>query len=141
MKSGTIAVTLAGFVVAAGIAYAFMIDGGSAAYAGDGPTAKADAAPAKVVHVDDLADKPESYKGEIVLKGVVARVSKSKGVFAAIDYREFKKCHELDCAKHYLPVKYDGEIPKPESLIEMRGQVMKGEKGLVFEAQKLEVTQ
>lgn len=139
MKSGTIAVVLAGFVVVAGTAYAFMIDGGTAANAGDGPAAKAEAAPAKVVQVDDLADKPESYKGEIVLKAAVARVGKTKGVFAAIDYREFKKCRELDCAKHYLPVKFDGDIPKPETLVQLEGQVVKGEKGLVFEAKKLKV--
>ncbi|GIW86397.1 MAG: hypothetical protein KatS3mg108_0721 [Isosphaeraceae bacterium] len=140
MKSGTTAVTLAGFVVVAGIAYAFVTDGGMPAYAGDGPAAKADAAPAKVVHVDELADKPERYKGEIVLMAAVARVNRARGVFSAIDYREFVQCHELDCAKHYLPVKFDGPLPKPETLIRMTGKVVKTEKGLVFEAKRLDVT-
>lgn len=158
MKSGTIAVALAGFVVVTGIAYAFAADNrpsnavsdavaakepccseeGGAATCEDA-TATCEPKTGEAVHVDDLAAKPEGYKGEIVLKAAVARVSKSKDVFAAIDYREFKKCHELDCAKHYLPVKFSGDIPKPETLVQMTGQVVKGEKGLVFEAKKLEV--
>ena len=154
MKSGNIVVALAGIVVVFGIAYAFANDkelaaasssaavtepccsneGGSPA-CGDDP---AKCEPKAVVQVDDLVEKPENYKGEIVLKAAVARVSKTKGVFSAIDYREFKKCNELECAKHYLPVKFSGEIPKLETLVQMTGQVVKGEKGLVFEAKKLE---
>lgn len=158
MKSGNLVVALAGFVVVSGIAYAFASDKATPAAVSTSATvaepccSTGEGTPACVndatscepksgeaVHVDDLAAKPENYKGEIVLKAAVARVTKSKDVFAAIDYREFKKCHELDCAKHYLPVKFSGEIPKPETLVQTTGQVVKGEKGLVFEAKKLEV--
>ncbi len=139
MKSGILAVVLAGLVVVAGIAYAFLYEDEAANSLEERPKVSGEATPAVTVHVDDLANKPESYKGEIVLQAVVARLGKSKGVFAAIDYREFKNCSELGCAKNYLPVKYDGEIPKPESLIQMKGQVVKRENGLVFEAEKLDV--
>ncbi len=139
MKSGIIAVSVAGLVVVAGIAYAFLSYAGATGETRETPVAEREATAAATVDVDDLADKPESFTGEIVLQATVARLSKSQGVFAAIDYREFKKCHELDCAKHYLPVQYDGEIPKPETSVQMKGRVVKGEKGLVFEAEKLEV--
>jgi hypothetical protein len=131
MKSGKIAVALAVVVVVAGIAYAFLHDTGAVADTGQESVAD-------VVHVDDLADHPEKYQGEIVVKAVVARVNKAKGALSVIDFREFEECHEIACAKNYLPVKVESELPAPETVVTLTGQVVRTDKGLVFEAKRLE---
>ncbi len=133
MKSGTIAVMLAGFVLVAGIIHAFIRDSGDA-------TADEASAPAKLeastapVHVDDLADSPEKFKGEIVLRAVVSAVKKPQGVFAVIDSREFESCGVLTCAKNNLPVKFSGKLPQPRTVVEITGEVVESDKGLVFAA-------
>lgn len=137
MKSGKIAVALAVVVVVAGIAYAFVRDMGALADSGVEP-APASSASAGMVHVDDLADHPDQYEGEIVLKGVVARVNKAKGALSVIDFREFEECQQLACAKNYLPVTVEGEIPAPEAVVILTGQVVRTDKGLVFEAKRME---
>lgn len=137
MKSGKIAVALAAVVVVAGIAYAFLREKGAFAES-RGEPASASSALAGVVQVDDLADSPEKYQGEIVLKAVVARVNKSKGVLSVIDFREFEACGEVGCARNYLPVKVEGELPEPKTVVELAGEVVRTEKGLVFQAKRLE---
>jgi hypothetical protein len=137
MKSGTIAVTLAGFVLVAGIAYAFVRDSGDAA--ADETAAPVRLEPLAVaVHVDDLADNPEKFKGEIVLRAVVSAVKKSDGVFAVIDSREFESCGVLTCAKNNLPVKFAGKLPEPKTVVEITGEVVKSDKGLVFDAKRVD---
>lgn len=135
MKSGAVAVALSGLVVVSGLTYAFAADEGKP---GPARTAKAEVNPAAVVQVDDLAEKPEKFKGQITLKAAVARVNKSKGVFSVIDAREFESCGEVDCAKHYLPVRFSGELPKPETIVRITGEVVKSDKGLVFEAKSVD---
>lgn len=137
MKSGRVAVTLAAIIVVAGTAYAFLRDTGAVANS-EVQSAPASTLIADVVHVDDLAEHPEKYEGEIVLKAVVARVSKAKGALSVIDFREFEECHQVACAKNYLPVKVESEIPAPETVVILTGQVVRTEKGLVFEAKRLE---
>lgn len=135
MRSGTIAVILAGFVVIAGVTCAFVRDGGDA----DPDEAPARSEPSAVaVHVDDLADNPEKFRGEIVLRAVVSAVKKSDGVFAVIDSREFESCGVLTCAKNNLPVKFSGELPGPRTVVEITGEVVKGDKGLVFDAKRVD---
>lgn len=140
MKSGNIAVTLAVVVIFSGIAQAFLSDKGTVANAQVSPPVKAEpkASPAAAVQVDDLAESPDKFKGEINLKAAVARVSKGKGLFSVIDAREFEACGEVTCAKHYLPVKFAGELPKTETVIFITGEVVKTEKGLMFEAKRVD---
>lgn len=137
MKSGHIAVGVAAIVLVLGISNAFMRAGEGVAVADETPP-KVETKAAPPVEVDDLAESPDKYMGEISLKAAVARVSKSKGVFSVIDAREFEACGEVDCAKHYLPVKFVGVLPKPETVVLLTGQVVKTDKGLVFEAKRVE---
>ena len=137
MKSGHIAVGIAAVVLVAGIGNAFMRAGQGVAVAEENPP-KVETKAVPSVEVDDLAESPDKFKGEISLKAAVARVSKSKGVFSVIDAREFEACGEVDCAKHYLPVTFSGELPKPETVVLLTGQVVKTDKGLVFEAKRVE---
>lgn len=135
MKSGTVVVTLAGLVVLAGIGYAFIRDIDDAASVDRSARAERSAA---IVHVDDLGDDPEKFKDEIVLRAVVSAVKKSEGVFAVIDSREYESCGVLTCAKHTLPVKFSGELPDPRTLVEITGEVVHSDKGLVFAAKRVD---
>lgn len=158
MKSGVIAVAVAGAVVLCGTTYAFLrgkeapeapvsvaAAEPNAPAAGcpccggqDCPTGCAAADSPAVVQVDDLADSPEKYPGEVTLRAVIARVNRSQGVMAVIDAREFESCGQVNCARHYLPVKCSGTLPEPKTVIEITGKVAKAEKGLVFEASRVE---
>ncbi|NIA14518.1 MAG: hypothetical protein GWP08_10595 [Nitrospiraceae bacterium] len=137
MKSGTIVVMLAAMIVVAGIVYSFT-------QARERPVRKealATPPPAvlsEAVHVDDLAKDPGRFAGNIVLEGVVAGVSQSDGVFGVIDSREYAECGELDCTDNLLPVKADGELPSLATLVRVTGRIVQSEKGLVFEASRLE---
>lgn len=135
MKSGTIAVTLAGLVVVAGIAYAFVRKAGDRAI--DETPVKSELY-GKAVDVDDLGDNPEKFKGEIVLRAVVSAVKESEGVFGVIDSREYESCGVLTCAKHNLPVKFDGELPARRTVVEITGEVIRDDKGLVFAARRVD---
>ncbi|GMU21403.1 MAG: hypothetical protein AMXMBFR13_14960 [Phycisphaerae bacterium] len=137
MNSGTIAVTLAGFVLVAGIAYAFVRDSGDAIADATLAAARLET-PSVAAHVDDLADNPQKFKGEIVLRAVVSAVNEPQGVFAVIDSREFESCGVLTCAKNNLPVKFSGELPGPRTLVEITGEVATSEKGLVFDAKRVD---
>lgn len=133
MKSGAVTVCFAALVTASGIAVAFVRDGGAS------PTvAEAQTAAGASVEVDDLADHPERYAGEVTLRAAVARVNRSKGVVSVIDAREFESCGSVDCAKHYVPVKLDGPLPEPKTVVTLVGRVTRTERGLVFEASRLE---
>ena len=134
MRSGTTAVALAGLVVVVGIAFAFVRDAGDAVV---GATPAGLEGSGEAVHVDDLGDNPEKFKSEIVLRAVVSAVRESEGVFAVIDSREYETCGVLTCAKHTLPVQFSGELPWPRTVVEITGEVVKSDKGLVFAARRV----
>ncbi len=133
MRSGTTTVLLAGLVTVSGIAFAFVRGGVPS------PVAEAQAATGAGVEVDDLADHPELYSGEVILRAAVARVNRSKGLLSVIDAREFESCGEVNCARHYLPVKIDGPLPDPKTVVTLTGRIAHSEEGLVFEASRVEV--
>lgn len=135
MRTGKVAVGLAAIVVVSGLAFAFVRQGSVEADSRPSPTMTSAAA---VVEVDDLAANPDGVKGEVRLRAAVAKVNKAKGVFAAIDAREFESCGCIDCAKHYLPVRYAGDLPAVKAVVEVTGEVVRTDKGLVFEATRLE---
>ena len=138
MRTGTAAVMLAGIVVITGIAYSFIREKDVPADVVPPVTAGADTS-SKIVQVDDLARNPGEFKGEIVLRAVVVGVRKSKGVFGVIDSREFESCGTLSCAKSILPVKFSGRLPEPKAVVVITGQMVRGEKGLIIQAKRVEV--
>lgn len=140
MKSGQVLVVIAGLIVVSGITYAFVSRGEWDNRQVSGPLPIQSAA-TTTVQVDDLADAPKKFKGEIVLRGVIARINAEKGIASVIDEREFKQCGEVGCARNYLPVKFSGPLPAPETVVEMTGRVTPTEGGFVFEAQRLEPKQ
>lgn len=134
MKSGIIAVILAGIVVVGGITYAFQRTGDRPV---DGVVTVTPGKLSEVVNVDDLANKPEDFKGEFVLRGAVAGVSKTDGVFAVVDSREFESCGVLTCALNTIPVRFNGELPEPKTIVEITGRVIRGENGLIINAESV----
>jgi len=138
VKSGIIAVVLAGIVITAGIMYSFIREN-------DKPiddivtTVAKPKESSKVIHVDELVQNPKDFQSEFVLRGVVAGVRKSEGIFAVIDSREFESCGVLTCAANTIPVKFDGELPNFKSIVEITGRVIRNEKGLIIDAERVEV--
>jgi hypothetical protein len=138
MKSGIVVVVLASVIVVAGITYSF-IRKNDKPLDTPVPVAVTPNGSSKVVSVDELAKNPEGLRGEFVLRGVVAGVRKDQGVFAVIDSREFESCGVLTCAANTIPVKFDGVLPAPKTIVEITGRVVRGDGGLVIRAKRVEV--
>ncbi len=86
--------------------------------------------------VSDIHADPSAYKGMITVTGVVANKSKTNSkVFAIVDTSEAKTCKSTGCAKFYLPVSYEGEIPKEWDEVNITGTIVKG----VLVATKLDI--
>ncbi len=91
-----------------------------------------------VLSVNDIQADPSAYKGAITVNGVVAILSKQDPkVFAIIETSEAKLCKQTGCARFYLPVRYEGEIPKVWDEVNVTGSL--AEKGRFFVATKVEV--
>ena len=93
----------------------------------------------RILSVAEVQGDPGAYKGVVTITGVVAKFSKEDPkVFAIIDTAEAKHCKSTGCAKFYLPLRYDKQLPKEWDEINATGQfVEKG--GLLFEASKIEI--
>lgn len=92
-----------------------------------------------VLSVSDIQGDPYAYTGEITINGVVAGAAKwDPKVFAMVETKEAKVCKQTGCAKFYLPVKFEGDIPKEWDEINVTGSFFEG-KQLLFKATKVEV--
>ena len=91
-----------------------------------------------ILSVNDIQADPSAYKGAITVTGVVATLSKQDPkIFAIIEASEAKLCKQTGCARFYLPVRYEGEIPKVWDEVNVTGSL--AEKGGIFVATKVEV--
>jgi len=91
-----------------------------------------------ILSVNDIQADPSAYKGAITVNGVVATFSKQDPkIFAIIETSEAKLCKQTGCARFYLPVRYEGEIPKGWDEVNVTGSL--AEKGRIFVATKVEV--
>ena len=138
MKTGTIVVTLAGVIVVAGITFAFLRDQPMVVVQEPSSAVQPTVAN-ELVQVDALAENPDHFKGEIVLRAAVAGVNEAEKVFGVIDAEEFETCGRVDCCeKDILPVKFAGKFPKPKTIVRITGRVTHNEKGLIFDAKRVE---
>ncbi|TCV79195.1 hypothetical protein [Sulfurirhabdus autotrophica] len=95
--------------------------------------------PPGVLNVQDIAADPKGYKGEIVVRGVLAKYGQSDPhLFAIVDTREAKACKSTGCANFYLPVKLDGVLPKEWEELEIRGRLVDTPKMLFLQAKAIE---
>lgn len=89
-----------------------------------------------ILSVSDIQAEPSACKGTITVTGVVARKSRTDSkIFAIVDTSEAKSCKSTGCAKFYLPVSYEGEIPKEWDEVNITGTIVKG----VLVATKLDI--
>lgn len=91
-----------------------------------------------VLSVDDAVRylKPDSTA--ITVFGVVQTVTDSNDLLTLIDVEEYKLCGLTDCCL-YMPVRWQGEMPKIEDNVTVQGTIEATESGMVFLADKLQV--
>ncbi len=107
------------------------------ASSGFSPFPKADG-----VDVANLISDPFAYKGELTVRGAVMNVDPGKKIFQIIDYREYRACRTVDCAKEWTTVLYEGKLPERMNVVEVTGKVEKntaGKGGFVFRAKGVKV--
>lgn len=145
MKSGHIIIAGAAAIVIGGVAFAFLREAPSESTPATAPTilssANVNESDAPWVHVDELAANPEGHNGKVLIRGVVAGINQEQGVVALIDSREFEECGTVACATNYLPVRVSGSLPKALSLVQVVGEVTRGENGLEIRAESVEDVQ
>ena len=94
-----------------------------------------------ILSVNDISSDPSAYKGAITITGVVADKSRFKApanVFLMVETSEAKICKQTGCARFYLPVKFEGMMPKEWDEVNVTGSFTEGS-GPLFVATKVEV--
>lgn len=78
--------------------------------------------PSGALQVKDLESDPKGFKGSILVRGVVAKVSpQDPKLVALIDSREARVCRDLNCAQYYLPTRVDRTDLRPWDEVDVRG--------------------
>jgi hypothetical protein len=97
---------------------------------------------AEGVDVFNLAADPYAYKGDITVRGGVMSVEPGKKMFHIVDYREYRACRTVDCAKEFVTVFFGGKLPERMNVVEVTGSVEKnpaGKGGYVLRAKAVRV--
>lgn len=90
------------------------------------------------LQVKDLGPDPSGYTGTIVVRGVVAMVSKEDPkLVALIDSREARVCRDLNCANFYLQARVNREDLKPWDEVDVRGTVAQDAKMVFLKAESV----
>ncbi len=93
----------------------------------------------KTVEVEALAKQPDRYRGPIQVRGVVSAVSPEQKMLALIDRKEVEACGVTTCATLFLPVLWEGPLPRVGEQILVKGEVRPTDaKKLVFVASALD---
>lgn len=75
----------------------------------------------KALSVNGAQSNPSAYQGTVTIAGIVAGVSRQDPkVFALMDMAE-AKCNKPGCEKILLPVRYEGDTPKPGTAVQVTG--------------------
>lgn len=92
----------------------------------------------QALSVQDIQADPTAYTGTITIIGTMAGVDPNNSkVFGLIDTAEAVACKSTGCANFYLPVKYEGTLPKDWDEVKVTGKFVDG--GKLFEASKVDV--
>ena len=94
------------------------------------------------VDVASLVSDPFAYKGELTVRGAVMNADPGKKMFHIIDYREYRACRTVDCAKEWTSVLYEGKLPERMNVVEVTGTVERnaaGKGGFVLRAKGVKV--
>ncbi len=96
--------------------------------------------PDAVFNVDDLAQNPERFTGQLRVVGVVASVAASQHTIGIIDSREYAECKVTTCSSFILPIQWTGPMPKVEDTIQVTGRIEKSGGKFIFVAKLMEST-
>lgn len=92
-----------------------------------------------ILHVNQVGADPLAYNGTITVTGIMAGVSNNDpGIFGIYDIKELQ-CTTPNCNKLYVPVRYQGAMPKIGDEVRITGSFSKVQQGVVFTAEKLKV--
>ncbi len=97
---------------------------------------------AEGVDVASVFSDPFAYKGEINVRGAVMDADPAKKLFNIIDYREYRTCRAVNCAREWVTVLFEGKPPAVASVVEITGIIEKnraGKGGFVLKAKTVAV--
>jgi hypothetical protein len=97
---------------------------------------------AEGLDVASVFSDPFAYKGEIKVRGAVMDAGPAKNRFNIIDYREYRACRAIDCAKEWITIVFAGNPPAVASVVEVTGVIEKnaaGKGGFVLKAKAVTV--
>jgi hypothetical protein len=94
---------------------------------------------ANALQVNQVASDPSAYSGTITVTGIMAGTSpQDPSVFGMFDIKELQ-CTTPNCNKIYLPVKYQGTMPKPGDEVLVSGSFMQVSGSYLFSATDVKV--
>lgn len=94
---------------------------------------------ADALQVNQVASDPAAYSGTITVTGIMAGTSpQDPGIFGIFDLKELQ-CTTPNCNRLYLPVRYQGPMPKLGDEVRVSGSFLKTSGGFIFSASELKV--
>lgn len=73
-----------------------------------------------------------------IVTGVVRTVTPEDTLLTLIDVEEYKTCGLSDCCL-YMPVRWQGNMPKKEDIVTVQGTINATDSGMVFWANRLQI--
>jgi len=94
---------------------------------------------ANTLQVNQVASDPSAYSGTITVTGITAGTSpQDPSVFGIFDLKELQ-CKTPNCNKIYLPVKYQGTMPKQGDEVRVSGTFIPVSGSYLFSATDVKV--
>lgn len=94
---------------------------------------------ADALQVNQVASDPSAYSGTITVTGIMAGTSpQDPGVFGIFDLKELQ-CKSPNCNKIYLPVRYQGTMPKLGDEVQVSGSFVPVSGSYIFSASNVKV--
>jgi len=94
---------------------------------------------ASALQVNQVAADPSAYRGTITVTGIMAGTSpQDPSLFGMFDLKELQ-CNSPNCNKIYLPVKYQGALPKLGDEVQVSGSFTPISGNYIFSATNVKV--
>lgn len=93
----------------------------------------------KALNVNDVGSDPASFTGTITITGIMGGISRQDpSVFGIMDIKELQ-CTTQGCNKLFIPVRYQGKLPKIGDEVRVTGSFTRLPDGFLFSAQQLRI--
>lgn len=95
----------------------------------------------EILTLEDVLNNPTEYLNqEVTIQGIVSQTNSDRQQFSIIGEKEFDKCGIDKCnANDQLPIRFKDNFPKVSDKVEVSGQIIKTEKGFVYEAKTIKI--